>query len=224
MKKNSLLLLILLMLISRCISKNVNKEVKIGEQVWMTNNLSVDKFRNGDLIYHAKTNYEWKRANDLKTPAWCYPENDSTNNLLYGKLYNWFAVNDVRGLAPNGWKIPSDEDWSLLISFLGDSIAAEKKLKFDDLWRWHEGKTGAGTNESGFSALPAGNRSYDGVFYYFGFYAGWWSSTENLNHDSNILTDEKDAWRRDLKYNNNKVHKGSSDKEKGLSVRCVKVY
>ena len=66
MKKNSLLLLILLILISRCISNNVNKEVKIGEQVWMTNNLSVDKFRNGDLIYHAKTNYEWKRANDLK--------------------------------------------------------------------------------------------------------------------------------------------------------------
>ena len=79
------------------------KEVKIGDQIWMVENLNVDKFRNGDIIPEAKTNEEWKKANENKQPAWCYYGNDLTYGEKYGKLYNWYAVTDQRGLAPEGY-------------------------------------------------------------------------------------------------------------------------
>lgn len=87
---------------------NAYKTVTIGNQVWMAENLNVDKFRNGDLILQAKTEEEWKKAGENKHPAWCYFDNDTANDAKYGKLYNWYAVNDPRGLAPAGWHIPTD--------------------------------------------------------------------------------------------------------------------
>ena len=106
-----------------------HNEVTIGSQVWMTENLNVDKFRNGDPIPEAKTYEEWKKAGENKQPAWCNYKNDPANGEKYGKLYNWFAVNDPRGLAPKGCHIPSDKEWTVLTDFLGGNKVAGTKMK-----------------------------------------------------------------------------------------------
>lgn len=114
---------------------NSNKEQKtttIGKQVWMTENLNVSSFRNGDPIQEAKTREEWITAGKLGKPAWCYYENDPSNEFKYGKLYNWFAVSDPRGLAPIGWRIPNFEDMNLLDSYLWSDVGL--KLKNQSGW------------------------------------------------------------------------------------------
>ena len=108
---------------------NYAQTVTIGTQVWMTKNLNVDKFRNGDPIPEAKTYEEWTEATENREPAWCYYDNNPDNGDRYGKLYNWYAVHDPRGLAPEGWKIPSDDDWSRLTDFLGGKGVAGAKMK-----------------------------------------------------------------------------------------------
>ena len=90
------------------------KSINIGKQVWMQENLIVDKFQNGDVIQEINTAKKWKEAREKKQPAWCYYNFDKKNGDKYGKLYNWFAVNDSRGLAPAGWRIPKEEDWTTL--------------------------------------------------------------------------------------------------------------
>ena len=108
--------------------------VTIGTQVWMTKNLDVSTFRNGDGIPQAKTDEEWEAAGDNKQPAWCYYENNAANGTKYGKLYNWYAVNDARGLAPAGYHIPTDEEWTVLSTFLGGEDVAGKKMKSTSGW------------------------------------------------------------------------------------------
>ena len=92
----------------------------IGEQIWMTKNLNLEKFRNGDPIPQVKTQAQWKKAREEKKPAWCYYNNDPVNGVKFGKLYNWFAVTDPRGLAPKGWHIPNEEEWKQLVKYLDD--------------------------------------------------------------------------------------------------------
>jgi uncharacterized protein (TIGR02145 family) len=190
-----------------------SKEVTIGKQVWMTQNLNVDKFRNGDPIPEANTNEEWRKAGENGEPAWSYYNNNPDNGDRYGKLYNWYAVNDPRGLAPEGWKIPSDEEWSRLADFLGGKSVAGTKMKSTDFWADYEGKSGNGTNESGFSGLPGGTRGDDGTFGYVGKYGYWWSSTEY---------NPGDAWLRFLNYNYGYVFRFSYIKRLGFSVRCLR--
>lgn len=101
------------------------KSVKIGAQTWMAENLNVSTFRNGDPIPEVKTNEEWEKAGKEGKPAWCYYDNDPVNSSKYGKLYNWFAVNDPRGLAPEGWHIPRVDEWNTLKNYL--SVNHEKK-------------------------------------------------------------------------------------------------
>jgi uncharacterized protein (TIGR02145 family) len=96
--------------------------VTIGSQVWMTKNLNVEKFRNGDPIPEARTNLEWEEAGKEGQPAWCYYDNDPSNGFKYGKLYNWYAINDTRGLAPEGWHIPNIEEWEELDSKVGRTM------------------------------------------------------------------------------------------------------
>lgn len=144
------------------------KSVQIGDQEWMLENLNVDKFRNGDVILECKTNKEWERAGKEGIPAWCYYENDPEYGKIYGKLYNWYAVNDPRCLAPLGWEIPSDEDWNILRSELeipldihgGPNDAYFKSIKSSSGWAANEMENGNGSNKSGFSALPGGGRFY----------------------------------------------------------------
>jgi len=108
------------------------KETKIGSQIWMVQNLNVDKFQNGDAIPHAKTDEDWKKALRDDQPAWCYYDNDPANETKYGKLYNWYAVNDPRGIAPKGWHVASINDWESLKKNLGEE--AEKKMKATSDW------------------------------------------------------------------------------------------
>jgi uncharacterized protein (TIGR02145 family) len=195
-----------------------SKEVTIGKQVWMKENLEVDKFRNGDPIPEVKTVEEWLAAGENKQPAWCYYNNNPDNGERYGKLYNWYAVTDPRGLSPEGWKIPSDEDWSRLTDFLGGESIAGKKMKLTEFLKEGDGKSLDGTNESGFTGLPGGKRQWKGEFAYLGEGNGWWSTTEgdpNLTSGSRVLS-------LDFDYAASKVYKYDDDKGCGFSVRCLK--
>lgn len=184
-----------------------SEEVTIGDQVWMAENLNVDKFRNGDPIAHAKTKEAWKKAEDNKQPAWCYYDNGPANGEKYGKLYNWYAVNDPRGLAPMGWHVPSDEEWATLTDHLDDG--AGTKMKSNSGWN----DNGNGTNESGFSGLPGGFRGLNGSFNGIGEFGGWWSATE---------LDTVSAWGRYLSYSNGSVSGDQGPKGLGLFVRCLR--
>jgi len=186
------------------------KEVKIGKQIWMAENLNVDKFRNGDPIPEAKTDGEWERAGENKQPAWCYYNNDPTNGAKYGKLYNWYAINDARGLAPKGWHVPSDNEWTSPTNYLGAIEIAGKKMKSSSGWY---GNDGNGTNESGFNGLPGGSRFSDGPFSDVGKDGNWWSSTE-------LSTGL--AWYRVLGYDDGSVFRDLNDKGDGFSVRCLR--
>ena len=185
--------------------------VKIGNQVWMTENLNVSKFRNGDVIPEAKTDEEWTKAGERGLPAWSYYENKTENGEKYGKLYNWYAVNDQRGLAPEGWHVPSHNEWSILIDFLGGEDIAGKKMKSTS--GWNKISLFNGTNESGFTGLPGGDRAYYGYYNYVGSNGFWWSSTENNTYD---------AWNRYLNYNYGSADRSSYNKKNGFSVRCLR--
>lgn len=129
--------------------------VSICDQVWMTKNLDVDKYRNGDAIPQVTSSSEWE---SLGTGAWCWYNNDSANYAAtYGKLYNWYAVNDPRGLAPAGWHMPSDLEWSTLATCLGGDGVAGGKMKGTGTAFWQEPNAGA-INSSGFTELPGGYR------------------------------------------------------------------
>jgi uncharacterized protein (TIGR02145 family) len=108
----------------------VYKTVKIGSQTWMEENLDVSTFINGDIIPEAQSNEQWKRANQNKQPAWCYYQNNSANGKKYGKLYNWYAVNDPRGIAPLGWHVPTANEWKTLTKYLGVDAATKIKNTF----------------------------------------------------------------------------------------------
>jgi uncharacterized protein (TIGR02145 family) len=184
------------------------KTVKIGNQHWMKHNLNVDHFRNGDPIPHAKTDKEWEKAGENKQPAWCYYGNKPENGKKYGKLYNWFAVNDPRGLAPQGYHIPTDEEWEELVSYVGGEDVAGIKLKSQSGWK----KNGNGTDEFGFTALPGGYRLHYGLFYLIGKDGFWWTATGG---NASV------AWGRGMGYNRSSVFSHGS-KAWGLSVRCVR--
>lgn len=214
-------------------------KLAIGKQVWMVQNLNVDKFRNGDPIPEAKTNEEWIKAAKTKQPAWCYYDNrsvqpDTVNGHKYGKLYNFYAVADARGLCPAGWHVPSDDEWTILTNNLGGEKIAGKKMKSEQGWEHDKGN-----NESSFLGLPGGMRTHDGKFINYQFSGYWWSSSENtpdypeirsLNyHQDELVRDnlqpskeprtsggfELPDYEKPITYNPN------SSKPMGFSVRCV---
>lgn len=139
----------------------------------MTKNLNVDKFRNGEPIQQAKSAKEWERANANQEAAWCYYINDPKNGAIYGKLYNWYAVNDPRGLAPEGYHVPSQQEaYDLNENIMHGGYLKSKKL-------WDSPNTSA-NNKTGFSAIPGGWRGYSGsTFYGFGHYCFFWTSSED---------------------------------------------
>ena len=188
------------------------QEIKIGTQTWATKNLDVSTFRNGDIIAEAKTDAEWEKAGDEGKPAWCYYVNDPANGKTYGKLYNWYAVIDARGLAPKGWHVPSDEEWTTLTDYLGGEEIAGIKMKSKSGWNDNDGKSGGGNNSSGFAGLPGGDRYNYGSFYGIGSYGSWWSSTESSAND---------AWYRNLYYLDGNVTRYGNGKHNGFSVRCL---
>jgi uncharacterized protein (TIGR02145 family) len=197
----------------RDVDGNLYKTIKIGKQLWMAENLKVIHYRNGDPIPNHTDDDEW----DTATGAYCNYDNDEAKADIYGRLYNWFALNDSRKLAPEGWRVPTDDDWRQLVEFLGGEDQAGGKMKTNGTIKngdglWHEPNAGA-TNESGFSALPGGYRYNHGVFDGIGNNAYFWSSTQ-----SSAGT----AWHRYLYNGNTAIYRHDSGwKQAGYSIRCV---
>lgn len=203
------------------IDGNVYNTVIIGTQEWMAENLKVTHYRNGDAIQNVTDATEWS---NLTTGAYCNYDNDANNAITYGSLYNWYAVNDSRNIAPEGWHVPSDAEWKTLEMYLGMSQSdadAEGwrgtdeggKMKETGTTRWNSPNTGA-TNESGFSALPGGYRRIYGTYLSMSYYAKFWSSTEFYSYG---------AWSRHLHYDYSGVYRCDFDYgENGFSVRCVR--
>ena len=194
------------------------KTIQIGTQVWMVENLNVDRFRNGDLIHEARTNEAWQKAGDNKQPAWCYYDNDPKNGVTYGKLYNWFAVNDPRGLAPKGYHVPSDAEWAILTNFCGGESVAGKKLKSTRGWN----EDNNGIDLYGFTGIPSGIRSHYDHLQFGGVkeIAIWWTSTKSLTGD---------AWYYGLSHHDGIDKWGSSEwtndgelLREGHSIRCIR--
>lgn len=179
---------------------------KIGDQLWTTENLNVSTYRNGDIIPQVQDSVAWAY---LTTGAWCYYENKTANGTKYGKLYNWYAVNDPRGLAPEGWHVPTEEElMQLMNKFTADKMKSGSG--------WDEDvkiKNNKDANSTGFSALPAGCRYENGRFVDIGLMGIWWSSSEvdNSRSHSRYLT-KADYFSSSL----------SADKKRGSSVRCIK--
>ncbi|HNW99007.1 MAG TPA: fibrobacter succinogenes major paralogous domain-containing protein [Bacteroidales bacterium] len=196
------------------IDGNIYHTVKIGTQVWMVENLNVSHFRNGEIIPEAKTAEEWKEAGNKKQPAWCYYDNNPDNGKIYGKLFNWYAVNDSRGLAPLGWHIPSDDEWTMLTEFLGGESYAGGKMKEAGTLHWESPNYGA-DNSSGFTAIPGGSRNLNGLFHGIGIAGDFWSVTE-----SNC-----GVWSLDIFYClESACRKEYKDKNTGYFVRCLRDY
>ena len=188
-------------------SKDVGT-VRIGTQSWAVVNLNVTTFRNGDTIPEAKTNKEWVTAGESGKPAWCYYNNDPANGPKYGKLYNWYAINDPRGLAPAGWSLPGEADWVKLANYLGGQGAAGNKMKSTSIWI--DGNIG--TNETGFTGLPGGYRVENGTFLNLGSIGTWWSSTE-----------AKASGAIDIYLSlSGSLGRSTSPRQRGESVRCLR--
>ncbi len=211
MKNNNLIFNLFLLTAILFSSSVYAQTVTIGSQVWTSKNLNVSTYRNGDLIPQVQDNEAWEK---LTTGAWCYYDNDPSNGTKYGKLYNWYAVNDPRGLAPNGYHIPTYAEWMKLIHYLDNidgRFVAGKRMKRTSGWY----DNGNGTNSSGFSGLPGGGRNYyNGVFYNVGYFGYWWSSSENGAND--------DAWYFGMDYNDDSAGAGDRNKRGGFSVRCLR--
>ncbi|MDQ1265661.1 MAG: hypothetical protein QG635_812 [Bacteroidota bacterium] len=187
----------------------VNYEsVTIGAQIWMKKNLDVICYRNGDTIPQVTNVSQWDK---LTTGAWCYYNNDPANGAIYGKLYNWYAVNDPRGLAPAGWHIPTITEWNTLITSLGGWETAGGKLKEAGTSHWYDPNSGA-TNSSGFTALPGGGISA-ASFNYLKDKGFWWTSSKESSSDANGYY---------MYYYYTSAIPSSYSLTDGLSVRCVK--
>jgi len=187
---------------------NVYSIIKIGDQWWMAENLKVTHYRNGYPIPIVTDQTAWS---NLTTGAYCEYDNNSANVITYGRLYNWYAVNDSCNIAPSGWHVPSDAEWQTLINYLGEASAGGK-LKEAGTTHWNSPNDGA-TNESGFSALPGGYRYDDGSFGWLGDHAYFWSSTEFAGDY---------AWHRLLLHYDANVYRNPSNKLHGFSVRLVR--
>jgi len=184
--------------------------IKIGEQWWMMENLKETQYRNGDAIPNVTDDTEWA---GLSTGARCAYDNKESNADTYGYLYNWYTVNDSRNIAPDGWRVPTDDDWNKLVTYLGGGSVAGGKMK-STTSHWASPNTGA-TNESGFSTLPAGYRPSNG-FFALGSRAYFWSATERR------MNPPTHAWARGLSCDRSHVDRVSGNKRYGRSVRLLR--
>jgi uncharacterized protein (TIGR02145 family) len=177
--------------------------VIISNYECMVENLNVYQFRNGDIIPETILNEDWIKAGNECKPAWCYYENDSDNGKKYGKLYNWYAVNDPRKLAPKDWHIPTFGEYIALIKGVNKNSNILKVAGQDDI----------STNSSGFSALLTGVRCENAEFSSLGSRAAFWSSKENDNLSAFVMS---------LYFEEFDIKLTSEFKEYGFTVRCIK--
>jgi len=190
------------------IDGNIYSTVLIGNQWWMAENLKAAYFADGSEIPNETSNVAWI---NLSSPAWCNYENSASNDITYGKLYNWFTVASPQNVCPAGWHVPTDAEWTILIDYLGGQNVAGGKMKSTTGWN---APNTAATNESGFSGLPGGFRyNLNGFFDAVGIFGYWWSSTESSTTN---------VWYRNLFYGNDDAGRTNNNKQNGFSVRCLK--
>lgn len=188
---------------------NVYHTVTIGTQVWMVENLKTTKYNDGTSIPLVTDNVAWFF---LTTPGYCYYENNAPKfYFIYGALYNWYAAN-TGNLAPTGWHIPTDAEWTTLTTYLGGESIAGGKLKEEGTTHWYSPNTEA-TDEYGFTALPGGCRDYSGNFANLGSFGPWWSSSEYNTYN---------GWYRSMYYGSGNVDRNYFEKSFGFSIRCIK--
>jgi len=183
-----------------------------GGKVWMRDNLNVTKYRNGEEITYAETTEEWLDATAKGEGAWCYYNETSSKAKTYGRLYNWFAVNDPRGLAPEGWHIPSyDELKSLATALAGEPVPTGKRSPAVMTWRYPDVSV---DNVMHFNAIPGGVRDTEnGIFKLMNEESLLWSgSAESKTH----------AWAAQFNFRNSEINLNVLNKKDGASVRCVK--
>lgn len=191
------------------IDGNTYRTVRIGDQVWMAENLRSTRFRDGSPIPQVPSQADWEA---LGSAAWASYDNNALNIAAFGMLYNGFAAEDPRGLCPSGWRIPTDTDWMLLTEHLGGESEAGGKLKSTGTKVWNNPNVAA-TDEVGFSALPAGYRFRNGMFDHIGSGAYWWTAADS---SASVMTYRMAHYDyADLSWNR-------SSKSTGYSVRCVK--
>ena len=199
------------------IDGNEYRTIYINDMEWMAENLRVTRYSNGSRIPGGLSVNEWYSAS---AGAYTKHDDDMRSAEIYGNLYNWYAVSDQRGLCPQGWHVPSDDEWKQLEIYLGITIeevdeygkrgATEGgKLKHAGMQYWTYPNAGA-TNETGFTALPG---AYYGGGYFIGLLGSWWTSTERH---------EIASWNRMLDNYNASIFRLSNDKIEGFSVRCVR--
>ena len=220
MKKFTSLLTMFLICFSLVRAQSI-KEVKIGTQVWMSDNLNIKTFQNGEIIRQATSRKQWNQLCANKQPAWCYYNFENKEDLKYGKIYNFYAVINQRGLAPKGWHIPSDCEWMYLEHGIGMSLSEQtlNVMRADNAD--NQGTPGyklrsAGigqTNASGFSALVNGYRIADGTFVNSGAFGTFWTSS---------AVSATNAPLRYLWSGKRGVGRNSDLKALALNVRCLK--
>lgn len=211
-------LLYLLIIVPSCKNTNVTvadidgnkyKTVKIEDKIWMAENLKVTHFKNGEPILEIQNDKEWANTN---TSAYCNYKNSENNAKKFGKLYNWFAVNDKRGLAPEGWHIPTLEEWQELVNYLGGAKKAAGKLKMKQTKLWDTPNI-ANYNVSGFNAIGSGDRNNNGFFENIYFSACWWTSTGSPDDYASVVK---------IYHNSEEINFDIDDKKCGFSIRCIK--
>jgi uncharacterized protein (TIGR02145 family) len=190
------------------IDGNVYRSVKIGNQVWMAQNLKTTRFRDGTPIPLTTDSSAWQ---SLSTPGYCWYDNFKKFKRDYGALYNWHAVNNGL-LAPAGWHVPAEADWKTLITVLGGEKSAGGKLKEAGFIHWFEPNTGA-TNQARFSAFPSGMRQVVGGFIGSFTNGYWWSATQADNNTARFVA---------LSDSSAGIGTFADNKRCGFSVRCVK--
>ncbi len=227
MKQNLLYIITLFFLFNNCtkneniiynniledIDGNLYHTIKIGKQVWMVENLRVTHYQNGDPIPNINDSLQFQK---LTSGAYSNYNNDSLTTI-YGKLYNWYSVNDKRNICPKGWHIPDVDEWEVLSKYLGGMDIAGGKLKESSTIHWLDPNNEA-TNESGFTGLPGGSMqapSGDPGIYFIGRFGNWWSATEDFLFQCC-------AYSRYLENSNGILFENSDGKTAGLSIRCTK--
>jgi len=193
---------------------NEYETVKIGEQVWMVENLKVTHYRNGDTIPHIVVDGDW---DGLSSSAYCYYSNNVSNLETWGALYNWFAVDDSRSISPDGWHVPTDAEWETLYRYVNNNGypgIEGQVLKSIDGWN----SSGNGTDNFGFTGLPGGlRRSNDGGGYnWLGNRGYFWSATEYTSGPAGV------GWYWLLRYDESDISRLYGSKRYGFSIRCIK--
>jgi len=202
------------------IDGNSYSTIILGTQEWMQQNLKTAHYRNGDPIPTGLSNSQW---GSTATGAYAVYAGDNSNDATYGKLYNWYAVDDSRGLCPLGWHMPSDDEWKTLEIYIGMSQAEADqagwrgtdeggKLKETGYLHWASPNTGA-ANSSGFTGLPGGYRDGNGGFHYVGSDGNFWSASSQS---------AATAWGRFLDYSSSEAGRSYYNEEYGLSCRCLR--